>query len=477
MKVLFAASECHPFIKTGGLADVAFALPKALRKLGIDARVILPKYSKISDYFKNQMHHIASFGVPVGWRSQFGGLEYLEFDSVPFYFIDNEYYFSRDNAYGDYDDGEKFAYFSRALLQAITYMGDFNPDIIHCNDWQTALVPLLLKDHYRDYSNYNHIKTVYTIHNLKYQGVFGKELLGELLNLDEGYNSEDNLKFYDGISFMKGGIKFADKITTVSSTYAKEIQAPYFGERLDGLLKDRDWDLWGIVNGLDYDIYNPKTDMHLFSKFDYKSLKNKLQNKLKLQEMLGLPVSADIPIIGLVSRLVDQKGLDLISFVIEELLSDGIQLVVLGTGDKKYEDMFKHFAWKYPNKLSANIGFDNSLAQKIYAASDMFLMPSLFEPCGIGQLISMRYGSLPVVRETGGLKDTVIPFNPCNGEGTGFTFENYNAHEMLSAIRKGEDLFYNYKDVWKAMVIRAMKQDNSWTKSAYTYIDLYNSLL
>ncbi|MDP4145539.1 MAG: glycogen synthase GlgA [Bacillota bacterium] len=477
MKILFATSECHPFMKTGGLGDVAYALPKALRKLGVDVRVIMPKYNDIPEHFKKQMQHIESFTTPVGYRNQFCGLEYLEYDSIPFYFIDNEYYFKRPGAYGYYDDGERFAFFSRGLLQAITYMGDFNPNIIHCNDWQTAVVPPLLKDHYRDYWNYKHIKTVFTIHNLKYQGIFNKRMLGELLCLNEGYYHENAFKFFDAISFMKAGLIFADKISTVSNTYAEEIKTPAYGEKLEGLLSGRDWDLWGIVNGIDYEMFNPKTDKCLFSNFDKYSIKKKTKNKTELQKMLGLPVNENIPMIGMVTRLVSQKGLDLISHVINELLNDGIQLVVLGAGDKEYEDMFKYHAWNRPDKLSANICYSDDLARKIYAASDMFLMPSLFEPCGIGQLIALRYGTLPVVRETGGLKDTVKPYNEFTGEGTGFTFANYNAHEMLAAIRRAEDVYYNNRTQWNNMVKSAMNEDNSWRKSAELYTSLYGSLL
>lgn len=476
MKVLFAASESHPFFKTGGLADVAFALPKALRKIGIDARVIIPKYSGISDYFKSQMHHIASFDVPVGWRTKFCGLEYYEFDSIPFYFIDNEQYFYRESAYGYYDDAERFAFFSRAILESIHYMGDFTPDVIHCNDWQTGLVPVFLKDIFRFSPRHSNIKTIFTIHNLKFQGVFDKNILTELLCLNEGYFNEDALKYYDGVSYMKGGIKFADKISTVSNSYSGEIKSTSYGEGLHGLLSDRDWDLWGIVNGLDYDIYNPSTDINIFSHFDSNHLERKLQNKIDLQRMLGLPEDSYIPLIGIVSRLTDQKGLDLIGTILEDLLSDGIQIAVLGTGDRAYEDMFKYFAWKYPHKLSANIYFDNSLAQKIYAGSDMFLMPSLFEPCGIGQLIALRYGSIPIVRETGGLRDTVRSYNDVTGQGNGFTFSNYNAYDMLYTIRRAEYFYYNQKDIWRNLICTAMNEDNSWTKSAYTYSNLYNSL-
>ncbi|AJA48244.1 glycogen synthase [Clostridium pasteurianum DSM 525 = ATCC 6013] len=476
MNILFTASECFPFLKTGGLGDVAYALPKALRKIGIDARVILPKYGAMSDYFKNNMHHIQSFDVPVGWRKKFCGLEYIQHDSVPFYFIDNEYYFYREGAYGYYDDAERFAFFSRAVLEAIHYMGDFTPNIIHCNDWQTGMIPVMLKDIFRFSPRHNNIKTIYTIHNLKYQGVFDKNILAELLCLNTGYFHEDALKFYDGISFMKGGIKFSDKVSTVSNSYAGEIQTPFYGEGLDGLLRSKNWDLWGILNGIDFDVYNPAFDKDIFAHYDKNYYGNKYINKSELQKMLNLPVNNNIPIIGIVSRLVDQKGFDLIAYMLEELLQDGIQIVVLGTGDRRYEDIFKYFAYKYPNKLSANITFSNSLAQKIYAGSDMFLMPSLFEPCGIGQLISLRYGTIPIVRETGGLRDTVFSYNDDTGEGNGFTFANYNAQDMLHTIRRAEYFFYNRKDIWNSLILRGMWQDNSWNNSAYKYSELYNSL-
>lgn len=476
MNILFAASECHPFIKTGGLADVAFALPKALRKLGIDARIIIPKYSDIPDNFKLNLNHIAHFDVPVGWRTKFCGLEYYEFESVPVYFIDNEEYYYRDGIYGFFDDAERFAFFSRAVLESINYMGDFTPNVINCNDWQTGMIPVLLKDIFRSSPRHNGIKTVFTIHNLKYQGIFDKKILSELLCLNSGYFNEDALKCYDGVSFMKGGIKFADKVSTVSNSYAQEIKTVEGGQGLHGLLSSRDWDLWGILNGIDYDIYNPSTDSNIFTTYDTEHLEKKVKNKVELQKMLNLPQNNDIPLIGIVSRLVDQKGFDLIAYVLEELLQDGIQLVVLGTGNKNYEDMFKYFAYKYPDKLSANIYFDNNLAQKIYAASDMFLMPSLFEPCGIGQLIALRYGSLPIVRETGGLRDTVHAYEESTGEGNGFTFADYNAHDMLYTIRRAEYYYYNKKDLWRGLVCRAMNEDNSWDKSAKIYSDLYDSL-
>lgn len=476
MNVLFVASESFPFAKTGGLADVAFALPKALRKLGIDARVIIPKYGDIPLYFKSKMHHIDNFEIPVGWKQRYCGLEYLEHDSVPFYFIDNEYYFCRNNIYGYYDEAERFGYFSRAVLEAIHYMDSFTPNIIHCNDWQTGIIPVILKDIFRFSGRHSNIKTVFTIHNLKYQGTFDKDILGEILCLDPGYFNENALKLYDGVSFIKGGIVFSDKISTVSNSYAFEIQSPSFGEGLDGLLKCRSQDLWGIVNGIDYDVYNPATDINIETHYDSEKFYNKVQNKLFLQKMLNIPENQGIPLIGMVSRLVDQKGLDLIASILEDLLQDDIQVVILGTGDSKYENMFRYFAEKYPNKLSVNLQFDNSLAQKIYAASDMFLMPSLFEPCGIGQLIALRYGSIPIVRETGGLRDTVHSLDENSGQGNGFTFENYNASDMLYTIRRAEYFYYNRKDIWRNLVQSAMNEDNSWTKSAHKYAELYSYL-
>ncbi|WP_139902328.1 glycogen synthase GlgA [Clostridium thermarum] len=477
MKVLFAASEAHPFIKVGGLGDVAYALPKALRKSGIDARVIVPKYGTIAEQLRNSMHTLATFNVPVGWRNQYGGLQYMEYDGIPFYFIDNEYYFKRENAYGYYDDGERFAYFCRAILEAIRFMDDFTPDIIHCNDWHTGAVIPILKAHFSWDAQFSGIKTVYTIHNLQYQGVFPKEILGDLLGLGWEYFTEDKMKYYDAVSFMKGGITMADKISTVSSSYAEEIKTPYYGEGLDGLLRARSWDLWGIVNGIDTEIFNPVTDSELFFNYNGGNLENKMRNKEELQKSLNLPVNRNIPMIGMVTRLVDQKGLDLLEHVIEEVLQMELQLVVLGTGDPKYENMMKHFAWKYPSKVSAHIYFNNSLAKKIYASSDMFLMPSKFEPCGIGQLLALRYGTIPIVRETGGLKDTVQAYNEFSGEGNGFSFTNYNAHDMLYTIRRAVQFYYDRKDVWNELVRRAMYEDNSWTRSAYKYIELYTSIM
>lgn len=475
MKVLFVASEAYPFIKTGGLGDVIYALPKALRKLGIDARVIIPKYSRIPLSFKNCMETIASFKVKVGWRDKYCGLQRLTYDEVPYYFVDNEDYFKRPEIYGYYDDGERFSYFSKAILESIKYMGDFVPDIIHCNDWHSGIVPALLKENYSNDDRYSKIKSVFTIHNLKYQGVFNKEILGDLIDLDWKYFNDEALKFYDNVSFMKGGIVFSDAVTTVSNTYAKEIQTPFYGESLDGLLSSKSENLYGIVNGIDYDLHDPRVDKKIICNYDEKSIKQKVKNKLKLQEKLGFTVDEEMPMIGIITRLVKQKGLDLIVDKLQELLTLPIQIVLLGNGEGYYEDIFKYFASIYPSRISANIIFDEELAQQIYAASDMFLMPSLFEPCGIGQLIALKYGSIPIVRETGGLKDTVIPYNKYTRTGNGFSFENYSSQELLDTIKRTLEL-YKDKDSWNKLVQNAMLSNNSWEKSAESYMNLYNNL-
>lgn len=476
MKVLFAASECYPFIKTGGLGDVTYALPRALRDIGIDMRPIIPKYSSIPDEYKNNMYTIATFNVPVGWRNQYCSLQALELDGLTYYFIDNEYYFKRAEAYSYYDDGERFAFFSRALLEAINYMGDFSPDILQCNDWHTAIALPILSEHFKYRENYSKLKTIFTIHNLRYQGIFKKEMLSELLCLNDSYFSEDKLKYYDCINFMKGGLIYSDAITTVSESYVNEIKYPYYGEGLHGLLYNLSYKTSGILNGIDYNLFNPEIDTNIEYNYNVNSLYSKTKNKTSLQAQLNLKVDENVPMISIISRLVDQKGLDLVACVLKELLNENIQLVVLGTGDRKYEDLFKFYQWKYPDKVSANITFSNCLAQKIYASSDMFLMPSQFEPCGLGQMIALRYGSIPIVRETGGLKDTVNPFNKFTGEGNGFSFSNYNAHDMLYTIQNAIHFYYN-KDIWNKLINSAMNSDNSWKKSAEKYSSLYYKLL
>jgi len=473
MKILFVSSEAHPFAKSGGLGDVAYSLPKALAKT-TDIRVIMPKYTSIHDKYRSGMEFVSKFTTRVSWRERYVGLYKMEYDKVPFYFIDNEDYFNRENPYGYFDDGERFAYFSRAIIDAIDHMDDFVPDIIHCNDWQSALVPVFLKAFYWD--KYKDVKVVYTIHNLKFQGVYGKEVLGDILGLDDYYFDEERLKFNDAISYMKGGVIYSDHITTVSKTYAEEIKYPFFGEGLHGLFQKLDYKVTGIVNGIDYDTFNPRKDKELAVKYGISTRAKKVKNKLALQKELGLIEDENIPMIGIVTRLTGQKGLDLIAHILEELLLLDIQLVVLGTGDLQYEDLFKYYAHLYPSKLSANIMFDSTLAKKIYAGSDIFLMPSLFEPCGLSQLISMRYGTIPVVRETGGLKDTVIPYNKYKGTGTGFGFQNYNAHELLFATKNALET-YKDKKQWDQLVKNAMERKSSWANAAKEYKKIYKKLV
>ncbi|CEI71916.1 MULTISPECIES: glycogen synthase GlgA [Romboutsia] len=475
MKVLYVTSECWPFAKTGGLGDVSYALPKALKKEGVDIRVILPKYSTIPNYLKEKLKEVAVFNVEVGWRNQYCGLLEMELDGIKFYFIDNEYYFKREGEiaylYGYDDDAERYTFFSNAVLESMSII-DFYPDVIHMNDWHTGMIPLILKEKYSHLEKYRNIKTIYTIHNLQYQGVFSNKVLPDVLGLPQSYLDNGDVEYYGGVNFMKAGIVFSDKVTTVSPTYSSEIQTKYYGYGLDGLLLSNNHKLKGILNGIDYDLNNPSTDNELFFRYDINSIDNKVKNKLRLQEILGLEVNEEIPLIGIVSRLVSQKGFDLISYIMPEILREKLQIVVLGTGEHQYQSMFNYYDSKYPKKVSARIIFNSSLAQQIYAGSDMFLMPSLFEPCGIGQMLAMRYGTLPIVRETGGLKDTVNPYNKYTGEGNGFSFKNYNAHEMLFCIQEAVRT-YNDKEKWRRLVINAMNTDSSWEKSAKEYIKTY----
>lgn len=471
MNVLFAASECIPFVKTGGLADVIGSLPRALKSKGVTARVVLPKYSDIPAHFQEKMELKHTFTVPISWRNQYCGIEELTYDDITYYFIDNKYYFGRSGLYGYFDEAERFAFFSKAVLEMLAYL-DFKPDILHCHDWQTGLVSILQNAHY----NYlQDLRTVFTIHNLKFQGIFAADILGGVIGLSPEYFTIDGLEYHGDVNFMKGALNYADVVTTVSNTYANEIQTPYYGEGMDGLLRKRAGDLYGIVNGIDYDKFNPETDEHLF--VNYKdSLTEKRENKVALQEMLGLPVDKDKPMIGIITRLTEQKGIDLIIHVLREIMEMDLQLVLLGTGDQKYEDAFKQASWEYPDKLSANITFNEDLANKIYAASDLFLMPSRFEPCGISQLISLRYLTVPIVRETGGLVDTVQPYNEQTQEGNGFSFTNYNAHDMLNTIKRAIN-YYQDNESWKRILENAAKCDFSWNKSAEEYVKLYESLL
>jgi starch synthase len=473
MNILFAASECAPLVKTGGLGDVIGALPKALASLGVEASVILPKYGDLPQWAGDRLELIEEINVPVGWRRQYCGIYRLEHEGHILYFLDNEYYFKRHGSYGFYDDGERFAFFSRAVLEALPYL-EKKPDVIQCNDWQTGPICALLHAHYKNHPFYKKIKTLFTIHNLQYQGVFPKSVLSELLDLSELYFTQEGLEFYGQVSFLKAGLAFSDGLTTVSPTYASEIQSPYYGEKLEGFLRKRNKDLQGILNGIDQESYNPVTDPSLFT--NYRDYEGKLFNKVELQRLIGLPEDKDIPVLSMVTRLVDQKGIDLILHVFHEIIQLNVQFVILGTGDSDYETALRHLADQYPNKVSFHNYFDEPLSRKIYAGSDLFLMPSKFEPCGIGQLLAFRYGTLPIVRETGGLKDTVQPYNEFTGEGNGFSFANYNAHDMLYTIERAVWIYCYQPKKWRELVEKAMTLDFSWTVSAKDYKEVYHAL-
>lgn len=474
MKVLFAASEAIPFIKSGGLGDVVGTLPKSLKKLGVDVRVIIPKYVDIPYEYKQLLKHKTHFNVSVGWRNQYCGIDECIMDGITFYLVDNEYYFKRPGMYGYYDEAERFAYFSRSVLECLGHI-DFKPDVIHCHDWQTALIPVLLEEQYRLSQIHQDIRTVFTIHNLKYQGIYGQEVLEDLFGLDKEYAMNDNFEFYGDINLLKAALYYADMVTTVSPTYAKEIQDEYYGERLDGILRDINFKLRGILNGIDYDMFSPEKDQHIFVNYTH-AISGKMENKVKLQAISGLPQNDKIPVLAIVSRLVEQKGFDLVLHVMQEILNMEIQLIVLGVGDNKYEQFFNELEQYFPKKVKSFIEFDISLAQKIYAGADMFLMPSLFEPCGLSQLISLKYGTIPVVRGTGGLKDTVEPYNKITGEGTGFVFNNYNAHEFLYTLEDAVELYVNDEKTWQSLMKRAMNVDFSWKQSAGEYVEVYESL-
>jgi starch synthase len=477
-KILFVASEAVPFIKTGGLADVVGSLPKCFNKEEYDVRVMIPKYMCIPEFYRNQMVYKTHFYMDMNWRSQYVGVLEMIHDGIHFYFIDNEYYFSGNKPYGDICyDIEKFAFFSKAALSALPVIG-FRPDIIHCNDWQTGLIPVHLKDKFAEGEFFRGIKSVITIHNLKFQGVWDMKQVKDITGLSSYYFTPDKLEAYGDANYLKGGIVYADYVTTVSKTYANEIKMPFYGEKLDGLMRARENSLVGIVNGIDYNDYNPWTDVQLAVNYNAKNFrKEKYKNKIALQNELGLEVNEKKFMIGIVSRLTDQKGFDLIDYVMDELCQENIQLVVLGTGEEKYENMFRHFAWKYSGKVAALIYYSEAMSHKIYASCDAFLMPSLFEPCGLSQLMSLRYGTVPIVRETGGLKDTVEPYNEYENTGTGFSFRNYNAHEMLGIIKYAEYIFYNKKREWNKIVDRGMAADFSWNHSARQYEELYTKML
>ncbi len=480
MKILFVASEAAPFIKTGGLGDVAFALPKALAASGHEVKVMIPLYGKIKhgEAFVNELTFTANFRTPLGWRNQYTGLfKYTKKDdknSPEYWFIDNEYYFSRSDGYaiyGDYDDGEKFAFFSKAVLESLQYI-DFIPDVIHCNDWQTALIPLFLR---RFYPHYGAVRTVFTIHNIEYQGKMPTDFAFDVL----GLNSEDidSLNYSGCVNLMKAGIEKSDAVTTVSRTYSEEILTEYFSHGLHHVLNNCRYKLHGIVNGIDTDVFNPAKDKNLFMNYSVRSFEKKERNKVFLQQKLGLRPDPNIPLVVMVSRLVSHKGLDLVECVLDELLESGIQLAVLGTGDARYENMFKSAACRSKDNMAAYIAFDGALASQMYAGADAFLMPSLSEPCGLSQLVAMRYGTVPIVRETGGLKDTVPAYNPETGKGRGFTFVDYNAHELLRAVRRFADTYYNDRYAFTALAKRNMRCDFSWAESVKKYEKLYLDIL
>ena len=477
--ILFAASEGVPFIKTGGLADVAGSLPKCIDKEFFDVRVIMPKYTCIKQEMKDRMNYVSHFYMDFHFKSEYVGILEAEVDGVKFYFIDNEEYFGGMKPYGDDTLWEvtKFAFFSKALLSVLPVI-EFRPDVIHCHDWQTGLVPVYLKERFQDNDFFRGIKTVMTIHNLKFQGKWDVKTVKEITGLSDYFFTPDKLECYKDANLLKGGLVYADAITTVSDTYAEEIKTDFYGEGLNGLLCARSGDLRGIVNGIDYDDFNPATDPHLPFKYDAVNFrKEKVKNKRELQKELGLEQDDKKFMIGIVSRLTDQKGFDLISYVMDELCQDNIQLVVLGTGQEQYENMFRHFDWKYSDKVSANIYYSEALSHKIYGACDAFLMPPLFEPCGLSQLLALHYGTVPIVRETGGLKDTVEPYNEYESTGTGFSFTNYNAHEMLDAIRYAERIYYDKKREWNKIVDRGMATDFSWSVSAKKYQEMYDWLV
>ena len=476
-KILFVASEVVPFIKTGGLADVVGSLPKYFNKQEYDVRIMVPKYTVIPEEYKNKMQYRTHFYLELAWRSQYVGLFEMDYDGVKFYFIDNEFYFDGFKPYGYiHQDIEKFGFFCKASLSAIPLTG-FRPDIIHCHDWQTGIIPVYLKERFHEGEFYRNMKSVMTIHNLKFQGIYDMKTIKDVTGLPDSYFTPDKLEAYKDANFLKGGLVYADKLTTVSRSYADEIKTPFYGEKLDGLMRARSHDLWGIVNGIDYNEFNPETDFRIPHHYNQRTFrKEKVKNKMDLQRELGLEVNPHKFMVGIVSRLTDQKGFDLIAYVMDELCSDDMQLVVVGTGEERYENMFRHFDWKYNNRVSANIYYSEDMSHKVYASCDAFLMPSLFEPCGLSQLMALRYGTLPIVRETGGLRDTVEPYNEFESTGTGFSFSNYNAHEMLNTVKYAKHIFYNKKREWNKMVDRAMLTDFSWKTSALKYQELYDSL-
>lgn len=475
MQIVFASAECAPFVKTGGLGDVAGSLPAALVRAGAEVIVMVPKYATIKDEYKAQMEHFADFYVSLGWRNEYCGLEKLEHDGVTYMFVDNERYFARDYPYGFFDDGERFAFFSKAITESLQHLPEgFECDILHCNDWQTALAPVFLREFYQGLPLYDRVKTVFSIHNVAFQGQFSDTVMEDILGVAHIPAAASQLRCDAcSINYMLGALRYADAITTVSPTYANEIQTPEFGEGLDGVLRERSYALQGILNGIDVAGFDPETDKRIAANYTVEDRSGKAVCKAKLQEELGLEVRDDRPLMVMVTRLTRQKGMDLVMYALDRILAGGVQVAVLGTGDRDYEDGLRYFQDKYPGTMAARIEFDPALSQRMYAAADMFLMPSKFEPCGLSQIIAMRYGTLPIVRETGGLKDTVIPYNEFTGEGTGFSFSNFNGDEMGDAVFRAARLFWDNRDAWNQLVTQAMSQDFSWTRSADKYLDLY----
>lgn len=475
MQIVFASAECAPFVKTGGLGDVAGSLPAALVRAGAEVIVMVPKYATIKDEYKAQMEHFSDFYVSLGWRNEYCGLEKLEHDGVTYMFIDNERYFARDYPYGFFDDGERFAFFSKAITESLQHLpAGFECDILHCNDWQTALAPVFLREFYQGLPLYDRVKTVFSIHNVAFQGQFSDTVMEDILGVAHIPAAASQLRCDAcSINYMLGALRYADAITTVSPTYANEIQTPEFGEGLDGVLRERSYALQGILNGIDVAGFDPATDKRIAANYTVDDRSGKAVCKAKLQEELGLEVRDDRPLMVMVTRLTRQKGMDLVMYALDRILAGGVQVAVLGTGDRDYEDGLRYFQDKYPGTMAARIEFDPALSQRMYAAADMFLMPSKFEPCGLSQIIAMRYGTLPIVRETGGLKDTVIPYNEFTGEGTGFSFSNFNGDEMGDAVFRAARLFWDNRNAWNQLVTQAMSQDFSWTRSADKYLDLY----
>lgn len=476
MKILFTASECVPFVKTGGLADVVGALAPVLAKQGHDVRVILPMYTAISQKWQSQMEYLLDFEVQLGWRRQYCGVQVLKKDGVTYYFLDNKYYFGRPYIYGlGGDEYERYGFFCRACLNVLPLI-DFAPDVLHAHDWQSGMIPALLKIQYAHLPFYANIRTMYTIHNLQYQGIFGIKEVQDVLGLGDGLWSSDKLECYGCANFMKAALVYADIVTTVSPSYAEEITTAYYGERLDGLIRARHDTVFGVLNGIDVDEYNPETDPMIYKNYTIKTVEGKVENKVKLQEALGLEVNPDVPLIAMIGRLSNQKGLDLVDCVLGDIMQENVQLVVLGMGEARYTNLFSWAEQQYRGRMAARFAMDHELAHRLYASADFFLMPSLFEPCGLSQMMSLRYGTIPIVRETGGLRDTVLSYNEYTQEGNGFSFLNYNAHDMLNVIRRALSYYRDHKDVIKLLQTRGMGGDYSWTHSAKEYVKLYSRM-